>query len=313
MDNWQIPFGIGLYILATLLQFAAKLMPAWLFWLIVVLSIVFIIWGISLKYFGKKPVRPLLRIKPLAETVNLDWPDKQIIPKLTRDNKPPLSILLSNIGNARAIDIEINFQVPLGVLEIGQELQSTGIFPGFEIEGDEITIPLQVGSPQSSTRLLLGNEDRKKIDAIDFEPGHNERLIEFPPKIKNGLILWLVSESYRLGRIRHLRWDQEMLIMHKLFEENDSKKWAEYHKRRLKDGILFCPDITVVLSYRSIIGHRFSETHVIRSIYQPIGNPDWVIEGEQRYFMCFFGLLSFEDKENPSEGYYNTLSDIQER
>lgn len=312
MDNWWVIIGFGLSILTAFLQFVVKIMPVWLFWLCIAIGIVLIIWGFYLKLFGKKPVRPLLRIKPLATTVSLDWPEKEIIPKRTKENKSPFSILLTNVGNARAIDVEIVFQMSSGVLEIKEELQSTNVFPGFEIEDDNIRIPLQVGNPRSSTPLLLGTEDRKKIDAINFEPGHNERLIEFPRKTKNSLILWLVSQSYRLGRIRHLRWNDEMAVMGKLFEEKNWKKLNEYHKSSFIESILSCPDIKVILSYKNITGHKFSETQVIRSIYQITSTPFWVIDGEQRYFTGGFGLLSFEDNENPSEGYYNTLNNINQ-
>jgi hypothetical protein len=257
-------------------------------------------------------VRPVLRIKPIAATVPLDWKGKSVL--LSKKNgKSPLSILLTNIGNARAIDVEMVFRAPLGAKEIQAELQSSGVFQGFEIRSDKVTVPLQFGKQSSSATLLLGSDDVRAIDAVDFEPGHNEKRVEFPLRTQNGLILWLLSRSYHLGQVRHAKWIQDMRAQEKLFKEKGQIKWtemwAEYSlqqlQQRQREGVLVCPEITVTISYKDVAGHNFSETHIIKSIYQPTSESFWVIDGEQRYLEGGFGLISFEDKENPSEGFFH--------
>ena len=251
-------------------------------------------------------VRPILRIRPVAGTVRLKWPDKSVFPS-KQDSKSPLSVLLTNVGNARAIDVEMVFRAPLGTQEIRAELQSSGVFTGFQIEGDKVTLPLESGKQYSNTTLLLANDDVRAIDAVDFESGHNEKRVEYPIKTRNGLVLWLLSRSYRLGQLLHSRWDQDMATTDKLFQENDQKKWSEYFLQQQRENVFVCPEITVTISYKDIAGHKFSETHVIKSIYQPTSKSMWVIDGEQRYLHGGFGILSFEDKENPSEGFFNML------
>ncbi len=256
--------------------------------------------------------RPLLRIKPVPATVDLHWKGRSVFPS-RKDGKSPLSVLLTNIGNTRAIDVEMVFQAPFGTQEIQAELQSSGVFPGFEIKGDKVTVLLQFGKQISRVILPLGSDDVRAIDAVDFESGHNEKCVEYPLKMQNGLMLWLLSRSYHLGQVRHSKWVHDMEAQEKLFKENDQIKWtemwAEYSlqqlQQRQREGVLVCPEITITISYKDVAGHNFSEIHIIKSIYQPTGEPFWVIDGEQRYLEGGFGLLSFEDKENPSEGFFH--------
>ena len=212
-------------------------------------------------------VRPVLRIRPVTATVQLEWIDKTIFPS-KHDGKSPFSFILTNIGNARAIDVEMVFRAPLGIQEIQAELQSSGVFPGFDIKDDKVTVPLQFGKQFSRVTLPLGSDDVRAIDSLDFESGHNEKFVEYPLKTQNGLIIWLVSRSYNLGQVRHSKWIQDMQAQEKLFKEKGQIKWtemwAEYNLQKLqqrqREGVLVCPEITVTISYKDVSGHNFSET-----------------------------------------------------
>ena len=258
-------------------------------------------------------LQPILRIRPLARDTQVQWPELKPRAHLaleTFDHKSPFTLVLKNIGSGNAIDIQILFSMNIKPSDIEAELRASNVFSNFQRRSDEVELPLEEGTQWSTETVLLGNSDVRRVEMLGAETGHNEINIVYPPKIQNSETLWLLSKSFSVGQQRQATWrgepDAVQKLMNDMQEKSAHEKLNEYWAVRRKEELVTCSEVTVAVKYRDLNGNEHQpDRRVIRAIYIPISEAFWANDKGHLYFLGGDGILSYEDEENPLDGFFN--------
>ena len=87
---------------------------------------------------------------------------------------------------------------------------------------------------------------------------------------------------------------------------------SELNAEQLRHTIVVLPDVTITASYQDLSGRPSTENFVIHSIIQMLWGAQWLRDGRPDatdtktiYIAGAHGTLSYQDQENPGEGFYN--------
>jgi hypothetical protein len=253
-------------------------------------------------------VQPVLSLIPVERDAHISWPSPQTAPK-TNDGKSPFALVVRNIGGSRALHLEARFFTSLTSSALVAELHRSRVFPDMTTENNELQLPLVKVRNRVSFQSNFGfiSETIKRVEMIDFTDNKNESLIEYPGIIQSLLDLWILSNGFSQGEREIDRgWHDSRLPS--LLTEDNKGELVEYFRKMQGTHLVLCPDVSISLHYEDLANNKHVSDVVIRSLYQMVSPPKWVYEDERRekiYFDGGSGTLSFEDNNNPDQGFYN--------
>ncbi len=253
---------------------------------------------------------PILRFGVEERDIQIKWPRSELLPT-TYNQKAPLALVLKNIGGQRAIDIELSFNISVDTDMLRAELESAQIFPGWSKDDTEtFHFPLErvLGTATRTRFVGFGGTNIKRVATLNSEEGKNSITVALPPALQNMISIIMLSKSYAIGKELDKEMTSKSNDFMKLLLEKNQDKMYELFKNSIKKNTSINPDISIAINYSNQSGAKHSVTETIRSLYQVIVPPHWIFENEHRETLFFdggLGVLSFEDKENPDEGFYN--------
>jgi hypothetical protein len=205
--------------------------------------------------------------------------------------------------------MEARFFVSLTSSDLIAELQRSRVFPDMTTANNELQIPLVKVRNRVTWQANFGfsGEAIKRVELVDFTENKNESVIEYPGIVQSLLDLWILSNGFSQGE-REIDRGRNDSRLPALLTEDNQEELQEYFRKRQGNLIVLCPDVTISFHYDDLTNNKYVSDVVIRSVYQMISPPTWVYEDERRekiYFNGGFGMLSFEDNNNPDQGFYN--------
>lgn len=255
---------------------------------------------------------PIVRIRTEPVDANISWQDAQLFPA-NADHGSPFFVRLKNIGADKAIDAEVRFSVATSFDEVFAEMQASQIFPAAERNGNELRLPLTyvLNKPTMTFSIGFSGDDLvRRTIAIESDGAWR---FEYPAVVKNVLSILALSRAFVIGRGQMDGSDNPFLG--KPLTEANQRSLEEYLRRKMADSNIPLPDVTVSVRYFDRAGKAFNLSETIRSIYRVTAPPFWYWEDERKEKLVFkggFGILSFEDRENPDNGLYNEAKRLRQ-
>jgi hypothetical protein len=262
--------------------------------------------------------QPVLRIRPPSTEVMVQWSGFSANNQNGRDfgletyeHKSAFTFSVANVGDGKALDVELLFHIPINVKDIINELNASHVFPDFRMQGNSVELYTQRGKTWRTYSLPIGNDDTRNLGTLSFEADHNEVQIVYPPKIQNSMLLWLFSKSYRLTQMErrnHVRDVEEFqhLMSHDLSDPATQARLQQLLLQGRTEATIECPTVTVKIISHDLVGVEHAKMATVRAIYLA-GNAFWVddTEKEYSYFDGGWGIIAYEKEENSLEGFYN--------
>ena len=250
---------------------------------------------------------PILRISYPRIDNPIKWQISSIFPE-THESKSPFNFAINNVGGSKAIDIEILFRISIGFDNVRQDIERSGVFHEIEISNNEFRIPLEfvLGRATKTTFVGVSGDNIRRINSIDAGAGSAN--VDYPLPIQNLLSIMILSRSFIASKkYTDLNRAVNAEQLSKLFAEKNRGQLIELHKKSDEVLTVECPDVFIEIRFSGIDGKRYSYTDTIRSIIKNV-SPTWVwedVRAEKLFFEGGSGIFSFEDKQNPDDGFYN--------
>jgi hypothetical protein len=233
-----------------------------------------------------KTPRPLLQISYIARDVQIKWPTTELLAE-NNEHKSPFAIIVRNIGDKKAFNIKLKFGMPISRDKILEIIKTSNIFPNMTTSQSgslQITTDFLLNKPHKTIIPELEGENIRGAATLSEQNGDNALEAPYPGALENSLNLIILSRAFVRRR------------------EEIAPTQATLYR------LLGLPDVTIEVSYDDINGAPFKDTATIRSGFRSIIPSEWTYEGdrlEKLYLEGGFGILSFEDRENPDDGFYN--------
>jgi hypothetical protein len=254
--------------------------------------------------------RPILRLSsPGPPNLQISWRPSVLFPE-TVEKKSPFVMSLKNIGIPKAIEIELSFSTPLDIEKLRATLKSSQTFPQMEVrEHGNVYVPLEfsLGNVSQSMILEFRGENIRRVAALASD-NSSEITVPYPPAIQNLLCLSLLDSAFKVGSQIDVEMRDRVDELRKLMEQHNQRKAEEELQARDRRMTIALPEVDVNITYSGTDGVQYHQNEKIKSVYKIVVSPFWAFENEQRkklYFNGGSGVLSFEDRDNPDEGFYN--------
>lgn len=254
-------------------------------------------------FFTTDPNRPMLKLKPSIYDSQIKWPDKQIRPET--QNRNPYQFQLTNNGKSDAMEISIAFE--LKNINLADVLKETDAFPEYSINNNRLRLDLAKGVSSSSIRFDLQFVALKKIDILE---SMGKVDVTLPINLLELLSVYNLCQSYKLGAQEMRNLQETFDKISTLFEEKNPEKWDQYYEQKQKGQIIDSPTIEVTLKYKGRHGQTYTEVTEINSIYLVTGKSIWVRHNDSLEFHGGFGIISFENHDEPNSGFYNAMKKL---
>ncbi len=249
--------------------------------------------------------QPLLRLAPAIVDQQIRWPDKSINP-----NGDPFQLKLRNIGDGRAIDIQLTFTATLDGSEVKSELAKSELFVGYSVKEKTVLLPLSKGTSWSSTEVLIVDDGVRRKDVLETSGDGQFWVVDYPNALKSMLSVWVMCKSYEAEAYdrTHTPKFGELESVIAASHAGDNSKLRQWTVERQKRNTIRLPDITVTAKYYDLARKVHTTSFIIRSMINMLSNAMWVIEAPNSansYLKGPAGMLSYEDQDNPTDGYFN--------
>jgi hypothetical protein len=251
------------------------------------------------KYASASGPRPILKLAFEKRDIPIRWPDADLFPH-TEDQqpqRPPLILKIQNVGSLKAIDVEVSFAVADEQEKLRADLQASVFKQLDQRQDDSWEIPLEFlsGKPSRTIGVSLHGANVRRISVLG-----GEESIAYPPIIQNWFWLRTIQQAYVASGLVEAK-NREIANSGKSAEE----MMAYFSKRRLPT-IIVLPEVSLNISYKDQNGKPYQQREKVKTVYIPVVPPFWAIENEGKFlFHAGFGLLGFEDADNPDDGFFS--------
>ncbi|MCF8719274.1 hypothetical protein [Nitrospina gracilis] len=246
---------------------------------------------------------PPLVIRPVSHDVGIHFGEGELLAK--EENNLYLFRAL-NKGPSNLTNIRLQFE--LVDVDVRRLLEQSDVFEGLKINKyNEARLTTKIrndGQASRSISIYLSNTGERKVDVI---PSQNLNGVEFelPNYIKSALSILMLTRAEKLRETdpRHdatTQWALNGGDLNQLQEIQDDHRFDYFVKM---------PDLRIHATYDTDEKKNVSQTIVIESIYyapaRPMWWPDTNSGGEARFFLGGFGILSYENLNQPDQGHFN--------
>jgi hypothetical protein len=239
--------------------------------------------------------RPTLKVGFGQRDISIRWPDADIFPHTEGDQlpRPPLTLKIRNVGALKAVDVEIAFAIADDQEVLRTDLQTSVFKQLVKGEAESWDIPLEFLSGQSSRAIsvMLRGANVRRIPVLN-----EEDLVVYPPIIQNWFWLRTIQQAFVASSSVDAK-------MREIAKKSPEEFMAYVRKRRLPT-IVVLPEVSLSITYKDQNGKTYQQVEKVKAIYMPVAPPFWAIEGEKLIFHAGFGILGFDDADNPDDGYF---------